>query len=107
LILLVEYETASSNATDSVVALKRARGTVQRYIARKTEAGWVVAFGKFNETEDAFMVAYAATQGRDLRQFTVKTYDPPQKDTAFFYIAAKAIEISPQNAHLQKRLYNT
>lgn len=105
--MLVEYETAYWHATDSVVALKRAQLTVQRYIARKTEAGWVVAFGNFHEIKDAFMVAYEATQGSDVQQFTVKTYDPPRKDTAFFCIAATAIEISLQNSHLQKRAYNT
>ena len=104
---LAEYDTASWHATDAVLALKPAQGAVGRYIAKKSEAGWVVVFRKFNEAKDAFMVAYEATQGSDPRQFTVKTYDPPQKDSGFFYIAAKAIEISLQNTHLQDRPYNT
>jgi hypothetical protein len=33
--MLVEYETEYWHATDRVVALKRAQGTVQRYIARR------------------------------------------------------------------------
>lgn len=105
--LLAAYDTAAWHATDAVLALKPAQGAVGRYIARKTDAGWVVVFGRFDETKDAFMVAYEATQGSDARQFTVKTYDPPQKDTGFFYVAAKAIEISLQNSHLEKRPYNT
>lgn len=105
--MLAEYDNASWHATDAVLALKPAEGVVGRYIARKTEAGWVVVFGKFNETKGAFLVVYEATQGTDSRQFTVKTYDPPQKDTGFFYIAAKAIEVSLQNTHLEKRPYNT
>lgn len=105
--MLAEYDTASWHASDAVLALKPAQGAVGRYIARKTDTGWVVVFGKFNETKDAFIVAYEATQGSDPRQFTVKTHDPPQKDTGFFYIAAKAIEISLQNSHLEKRPYNT
>jgi len=105
--MLADYDTASWHATDAVLALKPAQGAVGRYIARKSEAGWVVVFGKFNETKDAFLVAYEATQGNDSRQFTVQNYDPPQKDTGFFYIAAKAIEISLQNTHLEKRPYNT
>jgi len=105
--MLENYDTASWHATDAVLALKPAEGAVSRYIAKKTDAGWVVVFGKFNETKDAFLVAYQATQGSDPLQFTVKTYSPPQMDTGFFYIAAKAIEISLQNTHLEKRPYNT
>src|SRR5580698_651459 len=105
--MLAEYDIASWHATDAVLALKPAQGAVGRYIARKTDAGWVVVFGKFNGTKDAFVVAYEATQGSGSRQFTVKTYDPPEKDTGFFYIAAKAIELSLQSTHLEKRPYNT
>lgn len=105
--MLADYDAASWHATDAVLALKPSKGAVGRYIARKTDSGWVVAFGKFNEAKDAFIVAYQATQGSDPLQFTVKTYDPPQMDTGFFYIAAKAIEVSLQNTHLEKRPYNT
>jgi hypothetical protein len=105
--MLAEYDTASWHATDAMLALKPAQGAVGSYIARKSDAGWVVVFGRFSETKDAFVVAYEATPGSDPRQFTVKTHDPPQKDTGFFYIAAKAIEISLQNSQLEKRPCNT
>jgi hypothetical protein len=105
--MLADYDTASWHATDAVLALKPAEGAVGRYIARKTEAGWVVVFGKFNEPKDAFLIAYEATQGSDPQHFTVKTYDPSLKDRGFFYIAAKGIEISLQSSHLEKRPYNT
>ncbi len=105
--MLAAYDEASWHATDAVLALKPAKGAVARFIARKTDAGWVVAFGKFNETKDAFLIAYQATQGSDPLHFSVRTYDPPQVDTGFFYFAAKAIEISLQNTHLEKRPYNT
>lgn len=105
--ILADYDTASWHATDAVLALKPAEGAVGRYIARKTDAGWVVVFGRFNETRDAFLIVYEATQGSSPQQFTVKTYDPPQKDTGFFYVAARAIEISLQSFHLEKRPYNT
>ena len=104
---LAEYDSASWHATDAVKALKPAKGAVGRYIARKADAGWVVVFGRFNETKDAFLIVYEATQGSSPREFTVKTYDPPQKDTGFFSIAANAIEISLQNSHLERRPYNT
>jgi len=104
---LFDYDTASWHATDAVLALKPVEGSVGRYIARRTDAGWVVAFGRFNETKDAFLIVYEATQGSSPQQFTVKTYDPPQKDIGFFYVASKAIEISLQNFQRQSRPYNT
>jgi len=105
--MLADYDTASWHATDAVKALKPAEGTVRRYIARKTDAGWVVEFGRFNEAKDAFLIVYEATQGSVPKEFAVRTYDPPQKDTGFFFIAAKAIEMSLQNSHLERRPYNT
>lgn len=105
--ILAEYDAASWHATDAVVALKPAQGAVARYIARKNDAGWVVVFGRFNETQDAFLIAYEATQGSSLREFSVKTYDPPQQDKEFFCSAAKGIQLSLENSHLEKRPYNT
>jgi hypothetical protein len=105
--MLAEYDAASWHATDVVVAVKPAQGTVARYIARKTDAGWVVVFGRFNETKDAFLIAYEATQGSSPKEFNVKTNDPPQQDTGFFYRAAKGIQLSIENCHLENRPYNT
>jgi len=80
---------------------------VHRYIARKTDAGWVVVFGRFDDTKDAFLIVYEATQRSGSTAFDVKTYDPPQRDTGFFYVAAKAIGISLENSQLERRPYNT
>ena len=105
--ILAEYDAASWHATDAVLALKPVQGTVEKYVARKTDVGWVVVFGKFNGTRDAFLVAYEATQGKEPAQFIVKTHDPPQTDTGFYFVAAKAIEIAIESSHLEKRPYNT
>ena len=105
--MLAEYDVASRYATDAVVGLKPAHGVVARNIARKSDGRWVVAFGRFNETKDAFLIVYEATQGGSLEQFSVKTYDPPKNDTGFFYTAAKGIQISLESSHLEKRPYNT
>lgn len=90
-----------------MIALKPAQGAVARYIARKTDAGWVVVFGRFSETKDAFLIVYEATQGSSPKEFNVKTNEPPQKDTGFFYPAAQGIQLSLENSHLEKRPYNT
>jgi hypothetical protein len=105
--MLAEYDTASWHATDAVKGLNPAEGVVRRYIARKTDAGWVVVFGRFDDTKDAFLIVYEATQRRGSTEFDVKTYDTPQKDTGFFYVAAKAIGISLENSQLERRPYNT
>jgi hypothetical protein len=41
-VLLAEYDTAAWQATDAVQAAHPVEGRVGRYIARKTDAGWVV-----------------------------------------------------------------
>ncbi len=63
-----------------------------RYVAQKTSAGWVVAFGHLNDNRDAFLIGVMATQGATLQQFSVKRIDPPQADTGFFLKAARALE---------------
>lgn len=105
--MLAEYDNASWHDTDTVKALKPAEGVVERYIARKTDSGWIVAFGRLSETKDSFLVAYEAIQGSSHAEFTVKTYNPPQKDTQFFYIAAKAIALAVRNTSFEQRPYNT
>ncbi|HKT46049.1 MAG TPA: hypothetical protein VJP87_00870 [Candidatus Acidoferrales bacterium] len=105
--MLAEYDAAAWHATDAVLGLKPAQGTVRRYIAQKTDAGWVVVFGRFTETKDAFLIAYEATEKNGPRLFAVKTYDPPQRNTGFFYATAKGIQLSLENSQLEKRPYNT
>jgi hypothetical protein len=98
---------SSSPAADAVVALKRAQGLLSRYIARKLDRYWVVVFGRLNEVKDAFPIAYEATHGSTPEELSVKTYDPPQKDSGFFYIAANGIQLSLETSRLERRPYNT
>jgi hypothetical protein len=104
---LAEYDIASWHSTDAVLALKPVEGAVGRYVARKEDGRWVVAFGRFNEAKDAFLIVYEATQGGSPSDFSVRTYNPPKADTEFFYFAAKGIQISLENSHLEQRAYNT
>jgi hypothetical protein len=87
---LYEYDQAAWHATDAVQALNPPTQLVGRYIARKSDAGWTVAFGHLNNRRDAFIVGYEATQGATLQEFTVKKLDPPQENTSFYLFAAKA-----------------
>jgi hypothetical protein len=83
--MLAEYDIASWHATDAVQALNPPDGAVRRYIARKTASGWVVVFGRFDESENSFLIVYEATQMRSATEFSVKTNDPPQGDTILLF----------------------
>jgi hypothetical protein len=104
--LLAEYDTASWYATDAVLALKPPQGAIGRYIAKRTENGWTVAFGRMNEKSDGFLVVYEATQGATPHDFAVKTYDPPQENTGFYLSAEKAIETVLKDFQREQRPYN-
>lgn len=91
---LAEYDVAAWYASDAVVAMKPAEGSVARYIAKKNGASWIVAFGRFNEKRDKFLIAYEASQGQNPKEFSVKKFETPKEDTGFFLASAKAIETS-------------
>ena len=92
--LLYEYDQAAWHSSDAAMATNPSKENLGRYIAQKTGAGWIVAFGRLNEARDAFQIATLATQGQTTQDFSVKKFDPPEKDTGFFLVAAKAIEVS-------------
>jgi hypothetical protein len=103
---LYEYDQAAWHATDAVQAINPSTQALGRYIARKSDTGWKVAFGRLNDTRDKFIVAYEATQGATLREFTVKKFDPPQEDTSVYLAAAKAIDTALHDFQGQKHAYN-
>ena len=103
---LAEYDVAAWHATDAVLALRPAEGSVTRYIAKKTDSGWAVAFGRLNEKRDKFLIVYEATQGASPEEFSVKRYDTPKEDTAFYPAAAKAIEAALADFRGENRPYN-
>jgi hypothetical protein len=104
--LLAEYDAAAWHSTDAVKALKPAEGKGGRYVARKVEAKWIVVYGRLNETRDRFLITYEATAADTPEQFTVKKYDPPQEDRAFYLSAARGIETALAAFPGEKRPYN-
>jgi hypothetical protein len=90
--MLAEYDAAVSEAYDVLRPLSPTKELVTRYIARKTDNGWVVDFGRVNDARDSFLVAYVATQGSTPKEFTVKTQNPPTPEQGFDLHAAIAIE---------------
>ena len=91
---LAGYDAAAWHASDAVQAKQPKEGSVVRYIARKIDKRWVVAFGRLDEKGEKFLIAYEATQGDKPDVFDVKEMTPPKEDTGFFLSAAKAIDTS-------------
>jgi hypothetical protein len=103
---LFEYDQAAWHATDAVRATNPPTESLGRYIARKSDVGWSVAFGRLNETGDKFLVVYEAAQGATLQEFTVKKLDPPLEDTSFYLMAARAIDTALHDFRGERRPYN-
>lgn len=88
---LAGYDRAAWHATDAVLALSPPGGAIQRYVARETDRGWTVAFGRLAKDRGAFLVTYEATEsGRD--RYEAKKVDPPRASTGFERGAAVAMD---------------
>jgi hypothetical protein len=104
--LRYESDQAAWHASDALMETHPPKEGLGRYIARKTDAGWEVAFGHLNESRDAFLVGALATEGKSLQEFSVKRYETPQRDTGFYLAAAKGIENALKDYHGADRPYN-
>ena len=105
-ILLAGYDAAASHASDAVEATHPKQGVIRRYIARKTENGWVVDFGKMSDAGDKFEVSYEAVQSDSPMHFVVTPFDPTRQDLGWNFAAAKGIDISLKDFHGADRPYN-
>jgi hypothetical protein len=107
---LAGYDAAAWHASDAIQTKQPKEGSVVRYIARKTDKKWVVAFGRLDGKREKFLIAYEATEGDKPDVFDVKEITPPKEDTGVFLSAARAIDISLKDFvdHFdrEKRPYN-
>ena len=90
---LADYDAAAWHGTDAVMALKPPQGSFQLYIARKSEYGWVVVFGRFDETRSRFLIVYEARQKGNSTEYEAVKHDPPLQDSDVYLRAAKADEL--------------
>jgi hypothetical protein len=104
--LLFEYDQAVWHASDALMATNPPEEALGRYVARKTDTGWVVVFGRLNEKRDAFLVAYRAIQGETIQEFTIRKCDPPERETGFFLAMANAVEVALHDFRGTNRPYN-
>ena len=86
------YDRAVWHATDAVMALNPAPGSIRRCIASKAEKGWGVAFGRVDKGRDKFLVTFEATEAGGPDRFEAKKVDPPRASTGFELRAALAID---------------
>ena len=91
---LAGYDAAAWHASDALQAKQPKEGSVIRYIAHKSDKKWHVAFGRLDEKQGKFLIAYEATQGDKPDAFDVKEMNPPKEDTGFYLSAARAIDTS-------------
>lgn len=104
--LLAQYDWVAWHGTDAVMAAHPRADPAGRYIARKTDAGWVVDFGRLSATGDAFLVVDEATQMGGSTKFQVKTFDAMRKDTGWNLSATRAIETASGDFGETNRPYN-
>ena len=104
--MLAEYDVAAWHATDVIQDLKPEKGSTRYYIAKKTDAGWAVVFGRLSEARDKFLIVYQANQGARPDFFTDKKFDPPLESTDFYFYAAKAFEAALKDLGQVNRPYN-
>lgn len=103
---LAEYDRAAWQATDAVTTAHPANGLIERYIARKTDAGWVVDFGRLNGSGDKFLVAYEALQTENPTRYEVETFNPVREDVGWNLAAAKAVDLATKDFGPTTRPYN-
>ena len=90
--MLYEYDVAAWHSTDAVLALSPSEGSFTGYIGKKTDQGWVVAYGKLNDKKDKYLIVYEAVQGIKAEEFKAAKLDKVREDTGFYLNAAKALE---------------
>jgi hypothetical protein len=105
-ILLAECDSAAWQATDAVKAVHPIEGRVGRYIAHKTEAQWVVDFGRLSETGNSFLVAYEAIQTGNPTRFEVRSLDPVREEAGWNLAAARGIDSALRDFGGAGRPYN-
>jgi hypothetical protein len=105
-ILLAGYDIAAWHASDAVEAIHPDDDAVKCYIARHTEHGWVVDFGRLNEDGDKFLVAYEAVQKGDPEHFSVTVNTPAREDAGWDLFASRAIDVALKDFRGESRPYN-
>jgi len=103
---IAAYDAAAWHATDAVQALHPKTGLAQMYIGQQTSAGWVIAFGRLNETKDKFLLAFETTPTSDIKQPKVSVNTPPSEKQGQWLDEARAYDTARTTFKPQVRPYN-
>ena len=102
---LAEYDAAAGRGSNAVLALGTLGPQVNRYIARKTEAGWEVVFGRSSASKDTFFVSYEARKRGDDGYYSAEALPAPRADTGFYARAGRAIDVALEDFRGELRPY--
>ena len=102
---IAAYDAAAWHATDAVQALHPAKDAVRMYIGRYTSGGWEIAFGKLNDTRDAFLLAYDAEPTGDKSQPKISANPVPIAERDDWLNIARAFDLARAQMKLS-RPYN-
>lgn len=104
--LLAAYDQAGWGATDAVMALHPAEGSITHYIAQPGTDSWRVSFGRLTPSRDTFLVAYEARYTVGDSVFRATALTPPRADTGYLVRAARAIDAARAAFGAVQRPYN-
>ena len=104
--MLAAYDTAAWQATDALMAAYPKAEPSGRYIARLTNAGWVVDFGSLDAAGNRFLVSYEATQAAVPAHFDVKSFKLARQDEGWNLAAARGMETATKDFGRTDRPYN-
>ncbi len=103
---LAEYDQAAWHATDAVQMANPKTAEGQRYIAKKEDGKWTVAFGALNADKSKFLIGYEAGQLAETKEFAVRKNEPAREDEGFYLFAARAMEVASADFGKTNQPYN-
>ena len=107
---LAAYDFAAWHGSDAASALPApAPGHVTRYVARRTDRGWVVVFGRLSAKRDTFLIATEAApgaRGGPHEGYVAVKHAVPKADTGYYRRAVLAIDTAIAEFGAVQRPYN-
>jgi hypothetical protein len=89
---IAAYDSAAWQATDLVESLHPPEGAIKMYLGRQTEDGWVIGFGKLNDTATRFLLAYEVPPAAGPAKPSVIVHEPAVSDDGFWLMEAVGVD---------------
>lgn len=88
---LAEHDRAARLGAEAARLAAPPGRRIHWQLARKTERGWEVAFGRLAPASDTFFIEHVAMPGIQA-EWAASSFEPAQPDTGYFLRAGRAIE---------------